>query len=236
MSWTKSFLTQPQDWHLRMFDCFRLVQLKQKNQCSKFQTAIIVFPFACINLSNLSPTENQDSFQFIQTQRVAEVTHLRAETHRFEMFSCNISVTWSIWRLDFFFLFFVNYNKTNKRASLFNSTLPKNLILYVSYTVQSLIAFAKGRKLESYQREISLPLIVDTHEPRSTEYDWRPIEGVFFVVFLSEWRERWHFLTIALWYRCKANRCRSMHGSWRARNLYFSSLYFPSVYSIQQCP
>ena len=38
-------------------------------------------------------------------------------------------------------------------------------------TVQSLIAFAKGRKLESYQREISLPLIADTHEPRSTEYD-----------------------------------------------------------------
>jgi len=38
-------------------------------------------------------------------------------------------------------------------------------------TVQSLIAFVKGRKLESYRREISLSLIANTHEPRSTEYD-----------------------------------------------------------------
>ena len=27
-----------------------------------------------------------------------------------------------------------------------------------------------------------------------------------------------------------------MHGSWRTRKLWLSFLYFPSVYSIQQCP
>ena len=102
-------------------------------------------------------------------------------------------------------------------------------------TVQSLIAFAKGRKLESYQREISLPLIADTHEVRSTEYVWRPIEGVF-CSFSVRMTLKMTFLTMALWYRSKANGIRSMHGSWRAPNLYFSSLYFPSVYSIQQCP